>query len=243
MNPRTEFDRTAGAQRGRGRTAQWMDQARSIAPFHPASPVPGAGRRRLATCLLAVFGTLAAWGAESETDTKIQRTWMPDAHPSSFAVGFPCGLNFCFDPVRNEIAYAWEGDYVDLSPTVTGKFPRNAVVRGDLFFEAAADAGFSSTEPGGPPARRFRGYRLEDGVPVFAYEVDGIWVRERISPDSGRRGLVRHFQIEGSETPFVFRPDDPSHLTIESGAGTWVDGEIRFPARTAVEFTVLMPAK
>jgi hypothetical protein len=45
----------------------------------------------------------------------IQRTIMPDAGPSSFAVSFPEGVSLCFDPVRLGINYAWLGT-VDLDP-------------------------------------------------------------------------------------------------------------------------------
>jgi hypothetical protein len=43
-----------------------------------------------------------------------------DASPSSFAIGLPGGVNFCFDPVRGGVSYAWKGGFVDLAPARPG---------------------------------------------------------------------------------------------------------------------------
>lgn len=52
---------------------------------------------------------------------QIQRIFLPNgASPSSFAVGLPGGVNFCFDPVRGAVSYVWIGGFLDLTPARPG---------------------------------------------------------------------------------------------------------------------------
>ncbi len=205
---------------------------------------PGQKEEFEKTAYLRILANSLLWAARREipgAGLQLQRTWMPDVHPSSFAVGFPCGLNFCFDPVTNLVVYAWDGDYVDRWPTVSGKFPRNAKVQGRIFFTHTEGNGFQSEPRASDGANRFLGYRLVEGTPEFSYEVDGIRVRERIVPRDDRSALVRHVNVEGGDAPFYFRPDDPEQVTLLSGDGAWTDGRLRFPAQSEAAFTVLIP--
>src|SRR5690606_20771913 len=64
----------------------------------------------------------------------VQRTFMPESHPGSFAITFPSGPGVCFDPVRGGINYIWDGDFVDLRPrwlTKQGEPPR---IFGQVFY-------------------------------------------------------------------------------------------------------------
>jgi type 1 glutamine amidotransferase len=183
------------------------------------------------------------WAARKEipgAGTRVHRTWMPDAHPSSFAVGFSSGLNFCFDPMLGGVAYAWDGDYVDLWPTVAGKFPRDAGVQGRIFFRTSGESPFRP-ERGAPAEVRFRGYRLAEDLPEFQYEIDELSVRESIRPQEDRSGLVRHFRVETGARAFRFLPDDPARVTVHQGSARLVDGQLQLPARSIVEFSVLLP--
>jgi len=41
----------------------------------------------------------------TRAEVQIERTFLPDAHASSFAFGLPGGVNFCYDPVRGGVNY------------------------------------------------------------------------------------------------------------------------------------------
>ena len=71
----------------------------------------------------------------ARAEVLIERIFMPhDASPSSFAIGLPGGINFCFDPVRGGVSYAWKGGFLDLTPARpgTGKFINPVKLLGPL---------------------------------------------------------------------------------------------------------------
>jgi hypothetical protein len=171
---------------------------------------------------------------------RLHRTWMPEASPSSFAVGFPGGVNCCFDPIRGKVLYAWTGDFVDLQPTVNGKIPRDAVLRGEVFFRSAPDAGFRGKAADADPEIRFTGNRVKDDIPEFVFDVDGVTVRESISPAPGGKGLVCRFRIASAHRPLAFRAENPDGLTVVSGDARWAEGYLQISGEAAVEFTMFL---
>src|SRR5687768_7645481 len=81
---------------------------------------PPMGRSKTCpTCLIAL-ALLLATTIPLRAEVQVERTFLPDAAPSSFAIGLPGGVNFCFDPVRCSVSYAWTGDYLDLTPARPG---------------------------------------------------------------------------------------------------------------------------
>jgi hypothetical protein len=169
---------------------------------------------------------------------RIHRTWMPKAHPSAFAVGFPSGLNFCFDALRGNLIYAWEGDFVDLSPTVNGKIPRDAVIRGTIFYAADTVSGFRTGNGSSPPEIRFKGHRVKKENPEFHYEVDGVpvWETVRVAPNGA--GLIRQFRVTTPDRAVTYSPAQPTTISIDSGAGTLADGQVRIPGNSTVVFSL-----
>lgn len=165
---------------------------------------------------------------------------MPNAHPGSFAVGFPAGLNYCFDPVEMVVAYAWTGDYVDLEPTIGGKFPRNATLQGKVFYAPSEPPGFVQDSQSGEPERQFKGYRVRNGAPRFHFEVNEMSVNLSLRPTEDGDGLLQRFQIESWRGNLRYRPIDPSHVTVLKGQGKWTDGNLHFPEGTEIEFTELI---
>lgn len=191
---------------------------------------------------LRIIANGVLWSAKKEVPgvgTRILRTWMPDAHPASFAVGFSEGLNFCFDPERGQIAYAWDGDYLDLESTYTGKFPRDAKIKGVVFHRATTDS-FAGNKPGKADVH-FKGYEVKNGIPEFHYEVNGITVHESIRPTPDHAGLIRNFRIEGADGTLSYLPANPGQVTIEAGPAKWIDGCLTIPANASVQFTDVLP--
>jgi hypothetical protein len=129
----------------------------------------------------------------------IERIFMPlDASPSSFAIGLPGGINFCFDPVRGGVSYVWKGGFVDLTPARPGpgKFISPVKLLGAVVYQETGIAPLRRGDPGRVPVVEFSGYSLRDDAVEFRYTIDGAAVREEIRATADGRGLVRRFQVE-----------------------------------------------
>ncbi|HUR60412.1 MAG TPA: hypothetical protein VM029_22005 [Opitutaceae bacterium] len=191
--------------------------------------------------LVGMFGVLAVAAPAGSASLKVHRTWMPNAYPSAYAIGFPSGLNFCFDPVRGNLIYAWRGDYVDLSATVNGKIPRDAAIRGTMFYQSLTPSGFRTGEAKAAPEIRFRAFRVRENVPEFQYEVDGTLVRESIRPSADGASLVRQFHITTKEQGLTYTADEPVEVLIDSGPAKRAGTSVVLPAHSTVVFTHILP--
>lgn len=154
---------------------------------------------------------------------------MPGSSPAAISVGFPGGLSYCFDAGAVKLLYAWQGGFVDISPTLWTKknkeTNRTETARyvGDIFYRSA-DYPLRVGERERIPQRRFRGYRLIDGAPRFHYQVDGVDVYELFSLRAGK--LIRQFEfprvdrpmwfVEGGETRAIARGANRT-LVVEVG--------------------------
>lgn len=140
--------------------------------------------------------------AVTRAEVLIERVFMPlDASPSSFAIGLPGGVNFCFDPVRGGVSYAWKGGFVDLSPARpgTGKFINPAKLLGPLVYQETGVAPLRRGDPARVPVVEFTGYTLRDDAVEFRYTIDGAAVREEIRVSSNGDALLRRFHVDGAE--------------------------------------------
>ena len=77
-----------------------------------------------------------------------------------------------------------------LRKTDAKKLTPVAALAGTIFWRAEKQEGM----------RKFKGYRLVDGVPEFRYIVDGVEVREMLSPDGVGIRRRRVFDPGGRNT-------------------------------------------
>ena len=143
---------------------------------------------------------LLACSALLRAEVQVERGYLPDAGPSSFAIGLPGGVNFCFDPVRGGVSYAWTGGFIDLTPMRPGgaaKFIKPAVPLGPIVYREHGAAPLRRGDPGRTPVVEFAGYTLRADAIEFRYTVDGALVHEEIRAQPGGHGLTRRFTIEG----------------------------------------------
>jgi hypothetical protein len=197
----------------------------------------------LCVAALGLLALGAAAGTQSSgpgAGLRVHRTWMPDAYPSSYAIGFPSGLNFCFDPIRGNVIYAWEGEYIDLAPTVNGKIPRNAVIKGKPFYQSLTTSDFRSGTKQADPEIRFIAFRVRNDIPEFEYEVDGIRVRESVRPTPDGKDLIRQFRVSTPDRSLTYRVSDPSKVAIESGPAKWADGALTLPGNSTIVFSLAL---
>ena len=134
---------------------------------------------------------------------------MPEATPAAIAVGLPGGkLSYCFDAGRSQVLYAWSGGFIDMTETLLKKTDKNkmtptAAIVGAVIYRNL-DFPIRAGDRDRLPQRRFRGYRLIDGIPEFHYTVDGIDVYERLSPVPGEQSIRRELRFGKVEGPVWF---------------------------------------
>jgi hypothetical protein len=143
------------------------------------------------------FATLLSYSS-ARAEVQVERGFLPDAGPSSFAIALPGGVNFCFDPVRGGVSYAWTGKFLDLAPMRpgTGKFIKPANLLGPVVYREAGTVPLRRGDPGRVPVFEFAGYTLRDDAVEFRYMIDGALVRDEIRARPGGGGLERRFHFD-----------------------------------------------
>lgn len=201
----------------------------------PFPPAPGSPR------LLAFLLVALSLSGHARSEVQLARTVLPDALPSSFAVGLPGGLSFCYDPTRGGLSYAWKGGFADLSsvrPNV-GKFVYPIKLLGERFYRESGDFPLRRGDPKRVPSVHFKGYRLEDAAIEFHYTVDGVQVHERIQARPDGTGLVRRFRFDegGADARWWYLPGT-AEGNISSPTGRQEGGGLLFEPGSSREFTL-----
>jgi mono/diheme cytochrome c family protein len=159
-------------------------------------------------------------------DPVLLRTFLPDV-PSArgVAVGYPGGVNLAFDAAAGRLAYAWAGNFLDVSPAWDNRGGNPAKPLGPVFWKAppgnpwaltagdappdflsrAADPAFGARPPegtvyAGPSGLSFDGYGTDAaGAPTFRYRV--------------RANVGTGVELKVTETPL------PLHSGVAPGLG------------------------
>jgi len=152
---------------------------------------------RHAACLLLGASVLVT---TARAEVQIDRIFMPHhASPSSFAIGLPGGVNFCWDPLRGAVSYVWKGGFIDATPARpgVGKFIEAVKLLGPIVYQEAGAVPLRRDDPAREPTVEFTGYTLKADAIEFRYTVNGLPVREEIRARADGAALVRRLQIEG----------------------------------------------
>jgi cytochrome c551/c552 len=127
---------------------------------------------------------------------QLLRTFMPEAGARAIAVGYPGGVSVAFDAAKCRLAYAWSGNFLDVSPVWNNRGGAPALLLGQRFWSAPpgfpwahgkradfleriADSEFGAALPegkvfAGPRRVFFDGYGTSDkGEPIFRYHFQG----------------------------------------------------------------------
>jgi hypothetical protein len=198
----------------------------AFAGIHPRTRAPGyktVARFVRSGIICALLLSFPATRAE----VLIERIFMPlDASPSSFAIGLPGGVNFCFDPVRGGVSYVWKGGFVDLAPARpgTGKFINPVKLLGPVVYQETGLAPLRRGDPGRVPIIEFTGYTLRDDAVEFRYTVDGSPVREEIRCNPDGSVLLRRFHVEAASDAKWWHVTDgkPAAELKREASGTFV---------------------
>jgi hypothetical protein len=168
----------------------------------------------------------------------VQRTFMPDSYPGSFAITFPNGPGVCFDPVRGGINFIWEGDFIDLRPrwlTKQGAPPR---FFGPVFYRETA----WQPQRLGAPTRdanfQFRGYALKPGGPEFRYQIGGRDVFETLAANAEGTGLTRRFRVGAGTGPLWIKLEAQADAEIALTGLVREGDHATFASPAAGEFAI-----
>ena len=174
----------------------------------------------------------------------VVRTVMPEATPAAIAVGMPGGFSYCFDAGAHRLLYAWRGEFLDLEATLHKKtgddgYTLTPRIPGRRFFRSARFP-FRLADSGGLPDKRFRGYRIRDGVPEFHYSVGGAEVYERIRSTGGADEFRWEFRIERVQVPLRFDAGIEGPVRITASRGTVEEGNVRIRVDGDTRFEILV---
>ncbi|MDO8542730.1 MAG: hypothetical protein Q7S40_19995 [Opitutaceae bacterium] len=178
----------------------------------------------------------------------LERAFMPDAAPSSFAVTFPNGVSFCYDPVRGGVNYAWQGGF-DIAPARPGlgKFIKPVKLSGEIAYRETGPAPLRRAGAAHVPVIVFKGYRLQGDAVEFVYTTDGVLVHEEVRARPGGDGLVRRFRIEpaGGDARWWYVPGPMEGAVLTTPSGQFEGSGFRFDAVAAREFSleIVFPRK
>lgn len=158
--------------------------------------------RTVSVLLSALSGGLClpVFGPTLRAEVLIDRIFMPHgASPSSFAIGLPGGVGFCFDPLRVAVSYVWTGGFIDATPARPGlgKFTDAAKLLGPIVYRESGAVPLRREDRGRVPTVEFTGYTLKSDAVEFRYTVDGQPVREEIRLRADGRALVRTLHVAG----------------------------------------------
>lgn len=167
---------------------------------------------------LAVVLILAA---SARGEVQLERTHLPHAHASSFAFGLPGGVNFCYDPVRGGVNYAWTGGFLDLANIrPINKLTKAATPLGPIVYRETGAAPLRRGDVRRAPVVEFKGYSLRDTTVELRYTVDGTLVSETISALPNGAGLRRSFRVDrtGADASWFYAVEGRPASTLTSTA-------------------------
>lgn len=129
---------------------------------------------------------------KAETQPRIYRNFIEGVSPRGIAVGYPEGVNLCFDADTLSLALIWENEFIDASRHWNGRGQGNQPPLGDNVYRLVRGVPFavleneSSDWPTAAPAEqgyRFRGYRFNmSRQPIFLYSKDRIAISDATIP-------------------------------------------------------------
>ncbi|HEY6979280.1 MAG TPA: hypothetical protein VH396_23450, partial [Chitinophagaceae bacterium] len=171
----------------------------------------------------------------------LYHVFIEGASPAAIAVHLPNDLSYCWDAGTCRLAFAWKGDFLDMSPLWKGHADTSAKILGDIFYRDNTDYPIRLGKNPIVPTVEYKGYRLIDRYPEFHYTLNGLDVYELIRPKSDSCGLIRDFRIPQADRVFWFftnRRDDS--IEYEFSVGHLKDKILKLSPIEAKKFTITM---
>lgn len=134
---------------------------------------------------------------------RVQRIFLPNSSPASIAVALNETISLCWDAGPCRLRYAWTGGFIDGYPYWKGNGGNLASLVGTVRYTEAA--------PLFKGEAKFRGYRIQGGLPVFRYVIGTQEISETLGVTPGADGITRHFTLS---------PPPAAALVLEIPAGS-----------------------
>ncbi len=192
----------------------------------------------LAWAAIVVFTAplaLPAQPALAPAEVLIERVMLPDARAGSFAFGLPGGVNFCYDPTRGGLSYAWTGGFIDLTNVrPVNKLIKAATLLGPVVYREAGESPLRRSDATHAPVVEFKGYTLRSAAVELRYTVDGAPVAETISALPNAAGLRRTFRFDraSADARWSYVVDGRPALTLTTDATGTLILDVPFAAAT-----------
>ncbi len=156
----------------------------------------------------------------------VYRNFIEGVGPRGIAVGYPNGVNLCYDADQMAPALLWQGAFMDAKRHWTGRGSGAQPPLGYNRFKPApsgpALALLSQPEAPWPafktrPDRlRFRGYRLDEKrFPAFKFEMGSVTVTETWKP----AGSTASNDLRITRSLYFIAPEPTAHLFVRVAAG------------------------
>ena len=156
----------------------------------------------------------------------VYRNFIEGAGPRGIAVGYPNGVNVCFDADQMAPALFWQGAFIDAKRHWTGRGNGAQPPLGYNIFKPApagpALALLEHPDTPWPKAKdraemlRFRGYRLDGKrFPFFKYEMGSVTVTESYQP----AGSAATRDLRVTRTLYFLAPQPTSNLHVRAAIG------------------------
>jgi azurin len=175
------------------------------------------------------------------TQPLVMRVTVQDTPSRSIAVGLPAGTHYMFDSVNGQVLYGWTGGYLDIGADRRGRGGGTCKILGEKFDVGAVGCPVRIGSPSKVGKVKFIGYRRL-GTPQFAFEVDGIEVRQTVNAAEGG-GLTYSYRLPKmtKDVYFVVKADK---ISLSSSAGAFKDGVLKIGKDQVTAFTVTVrPSK
>ena len=169
---------------------------------------------------------------------QVQRIFMPDAGPAAIAVALDYGTSLCWDAGSCRLRYSWTGGFIDGYPYWRANGSSVAKLNGSIGYveekSPFADAG----------ERKFLGYSVKAGLPIFRYKVGVATVTEGYSPVEKGKGFVRSFSVSPApDAPLVLNFSNDENAKITSDTGVLDGTKLTLTPAEASKFTLTFSLK
>ena len=169
---------------------------------------------------------------------QVQRIFMPDAGPAAIAVALDGDTSVCWDAGTSRFRYAWTGGFIDGYPYWKRNGDGLAKIEGEIRYLENS----SPFEPLGE--RKFLGYKMEAGLPVFRYTVAGLEITEKPSAKQGGDGFTRAFTVTPAPAKrLILDFSSTQDVQYTSDKGSWSKNILTLDPKDASEFTVTFSLK
>ncbi len=169
---------------------------------------------------------------------QVQRIFMPNAGPAAIAIALNENTSVCWDAGETRLRYAWTGGFIDGYPYWQKNGSSLAKVVGTIRYTEHSSP-FESLGK-----RKFHGYKMDAGLPVFRYAAGDFEITEKVSPADGGEGFKRTFTVSPPPQKRLVL-DFPSTEDVQYGSdkGKWSKHLLMLEPAEASEFTVTFSLK